>query len=103
MRTTQLPTAALLLFALGACSDDPDSPDATAHTAPAPVLASKHLGPGRVETVLPLTGLTDMPEGIAVDAQGDIFLGNRRLDGDERVGEVLRITPEGRVSVFASL
>jgi sugar lactone lactonase YvrE len=101
MRISLLPPAALLLLALGACSDDPSSPGPAAPTAPA--LASKHLTPGRVETILPLTGLTDMPEGIAVSAQGDIFLGNRRLAGNERIGEVLRITPDGRVSVFATL
>ena len=44
-----------------------------------------------------------MPEGIAVNDQGDIFVGNRRLVGEQRIGEVLRITPDNRVSVFATL
>jgi sugar lactone lactonase YvrE len=56
-----------------------------------------------VEAVLPLTHLTDMPEGIAVSHQGDIFVGNRRLAGDRRISEILRITPDNAVSVFATL
>ena len=102
MRTPALPAAALVLVVLAACSDDPGSFDLGSPAAPElPALASPHLRPGRVESVLPLTTLTDMPEGIAVNAQGDIFLGNRRLDGDHRVGEIVRITPDHRVSVFA--
>jgi sugar lactone lactonase YvrE len=102
MRTPALLAPALLL-ALVACTDDPDSSDPVAGTAPDPALASTHLAPGRVEPVLPLTGLTDMPEGIVVDNQGDIFVGNRRLSGDERIGQVIRITPDHRVSVYATL
>jgi sugar lactone lactonase YvrE len=102
--TLVLVTAAALAAALAACSDDSGSPAADGALAPAPVeLASRHLGSGRSETILPLTGLTDMPEGIAVNDQGEIFLGNRRLDGEQRIGEVLRITPDHRVSVFATL
>jgi len=89
-------TLAAVLLALAACSDDPGPFDP-------PALASTHLGPGRVNTILRLTTLADMPEGIAVNAQGDIFLGNRRLDGDQRVGEIIRITPDHRVSVFATI
>ena len=104
MRTSTLPAAALVVVALTACSDDSGSFDPVSPAAAEPpALASKHLGPGRAESILPLTTLTDMPEGIAVNAQGDIFLGNRRLDGDHRVGEILRITPSHRVSVFATI
>jgi sugar lactone lactonase YvrE len=102
MRTAQLTLTAATLAALAACSDDPGSPGAVLSPEP-PALASAHLAPGRSETILPLTGLTDMPEGIAVNDQGDIFLGNRRLVGERRIGEVLRITPDRRVSVFATL
>src|SRR5262245_41530839 len=102
MRSPALPAAALLL-ALAACRDDFDSTDPAEAAGPEPALASRHLAPGRVEAILPLTGLTDMPEGIAVNNQGDIFVGNRRLAGDERIGQVLRITPDRRVSVYATL
>jgi sugar lactone lactonase YvrE len=104
MRITAFPAVAMLLVALAACSDEPGSlsPLAPAAVEPA-ALASKHLAGGRVETILPLTTLTDMPEGIAVNNQGDIFLGNRRLDGDQRVGEILRITPDHQVSLFATI
>ena len=96
--------AAALLIALAACSDDPGSFDPASPAVPdALTLASKHLAPGRVESILPLTTPTDMPEGIALDAQGDIFLGNRRLVGDHRVGEIIRITPDHRVSRFATI
>lgn len=105
MRTPVFPATALVLMALAACSDDSGSFDPISPTpsAAAPALAARHLGSGRVETILPLTLDTDMPEGIAVNAQGDIFLGNRRLDGDHRVGEIIRITPDHHVSVFATI
>ena len=104
MRTPALPAFALILIALAACSDDLGTFDLASPAAPEPpALASRHLGPGRVETILPLSFLTDMPEGIAVNAQGDIILGNRRLDGDHRVGQIIRITPDHRVSVFATI
>ncbi len=104
MHTPTLSAAAALAVALAACSDDSGSPTSDGPMSPAPVaLGSRHLAPGRVETILPLTGLTDMPEGIAVNDQGDIFVGNRRLVGEQRIGEVLRITPDNRVSVFATL
>jgi sugar lactone lactonase YvrE len=95
--------AAALAAALAACSDDPGSAGEQL-LAPAPAaVASTHLAPGRSATILSLTGLRDMPEGIAVNDQGDIFLGNRRLDGDQRIGEILRITPDHHVSVYATL
>jgi hypothetical protein len=104
MRTPILAAAAALVLALAACSDDPDSASAVALVSPEPVaLASRHLASGRVESVLPLTHETDLPEGIALNRQGDIFVGNRHLKGDQRVSEILRITPDNSVSVFARL
>lgn len=96
--------AAALVVALAACSDDPDSAGAVALVSPEPVaLASRHLAPGRVESVLPLTHETDLPEGIALNRQGDVFVGNRHLKGDQRVSEILRIAPDNSISVFARL
>src|SRR5207249_4141860 len=104
MRSLILTAAAALVVALAACSDDPDSASAAALVSPEPAaLASRHLASGRVESVLPLTRETDLPEGIALDRQGDMFVGNRRLEGDRRVSEILRITPDNSVSVFARL
>jgi sugar lactone lactonase YvrE len=56
-----------------------------------------------VETILTLTRLSDLPEGIAVNHRGDIFIGNRRLVGERRISEILRIAPDNTVSVFATL
>ena len=104
MRTPILAAGAALVVALAACSDDPGSVSAVALVSPEPVaLASRHLAPGRVESVLPLIHETDLPEGIALNRQGDIFVGNRRLEGDLRVSEILRIAPDNSVSVFARL
>jgi sugar lactone lactonase YvrE len=104
MRTPILAAGAALVVALAACSDDPDSASAVALVSPEPVaLASRHLAFGRVESVLPLIHQTDLPEGIALNRQGDIFVGNRRLEGDQRVSEILRITPDNSVSVLARL
>jgi sugar lactone lactonase YvrE len=104
MRIPTLPAAAVLALSLAACSDDPGSPGAAWLVSPEPLAnVSKHLASGRVESVLLLTHLNDMPEGIAVNHQGDIFVGNRRLAGEQRVSEILRITPDNTVSVFATL
>ena len=104
MRSLILTAAATLVVGLAACSDDPDSAGAAALVSPEPTaLASRHLASGRVESVLPLTRETDLPEGIALNRQGDMFVGNRRLEGDRRVSEILRITPDNSVSVFARL
>jgi sugar lactone lactonase YvrE len=98
MGTSALPRAAAFVLVLAACSDGPTPTGIEASLA-----LEKHLAPGRVETVLPLTHLSDMPEGIAVNRQGDIFVGNRRLAGDQRISEILRIAPDNTVSVFATL
>lgn len=65
--------------------------------------AARPLATGQVETVLELTPGTDLLEGIAIDRQGNLFLGNRRLEGDVRVSEILQISPEGVTTVFATL
>lgn len=64
--------------------------------------AGKRLPPGRVETILPLPP-GDSPEGIALDKHGNIYVSNRRTDATGRVSEIRRITPDGAVSVFATL
>jgi sugar lactone lactonase YvrE len=103
MRALALTMAALLMLAAG-CTDDPDATPAEGLLSPQSTFASsRHTPAGRVEAVLPLTHLTDLPEGIAVDHQGDIFVGNRRLTGDRRTSEILRIAPDNSVSVFATL
>jgi len=102
MRHHALTTAAVLIVAATACSDDPGSADAPV-SPEASVVSPRHLAPGRVESVLPLTHLTDLPEGIAVDHQGNVYVGDRRLTGDRRTSEILRISPDNTVSVFATL
>ena len=104
MRILASPAAAVLVLVLAACSDDPSSTGAGGPLSPElTALTRKHLAPGQVRSVLPLTHLIDLPEGIAVDHQGNIFVGNRRLTGDRRTSEILRISPDNAVSVFATL
>jgi hypothetical protein len=38
-----------------------------------------------------------------VDARGTVYVSNRRLAGEQRICEIIAITPEGRRSVFAIL
>ena len=68
-----------------------------------PTAASSPTVPGIVSSVLDLTPVTDMPEGIAIGRDGTIFLGNRRLEGDRRVSEILAIRPDGGISTLAVL
>lgn len=65
--------------------------------------AGKPLPVGSTETVLALRPLIDLPEGIAIDNRGHIFVGNRRLENDTRVSEILEIALDGTVTVFATL
>jgi sugar lactone lactonase YvrE len=58
---------------------------------------------GRAETVLALRPLIDLPEGIAIDPRGHIFVSNRRLENDARVPEILEVALDGTVTVFATL
>jgi sugar lactone lactonase YvrE len=58
---------------------------------------------GTVATAKVLRPLIDMPEGIAIDHRGNIFVGNRRLENALRVAEVLQIRPDGTTWVYATL
>ena len=58
---------------------------------------------GTVVPILDLRPVIDMPEGIAIGRDGTIFLGNRRLEGDERVSEIIAIARGGSVSTIATL
>lgn len=62
--------------------------------------SSKEVNPGEVKTILELPE-GDSPEGIALDRRGNIYVSNRRLEGETRVPEILRISPNGSVSVLA--
>lgn len=73
----------------------------TGQGLPAPVRHS--LPPGQVKSVLALRPLIDLPEGIAIDHRGHIFVSNRRLENDTRVSEILEIALDRTVTVFATL
>jgi sugar lactone lactonase YvrE len=62
----------------------------------------KPLTPGHVQNIFSLHE-GNSPEGIALDRKGYIYLGNRRLEGTDRIPEVWKITPSGEVSLFAEL
>ncbi|MFQ5569996.1 MAG: SMP-30/gluconolactonase/LRE family protein [Rhodothermales bacterium] len=64
--------------------------------------SAKHLLPGQMETILSMPAGESL-EGIALDKRGTIYVGNRRNDETGRISEILRITPDGVVSVFATL
>ena len=65
---------------------------------------AQHLLPGGyTEKVLALRPYIDMPEGIAIDSRGHIFIGNRRLENDARVSEILEIALDGTTTVVATL
>ena len=55
-----------------------------------------------VRTVLALPA-DSRPEGIAVHPTGLVFVGNRRVGGPVTTNEILRISPDGTTSVFATL
>jgi hypothetical protein len=42
----------------------------------------QRLPSGKTEELLELRPLIDMPEGIAIDSRGSIFIGNRRLENE---------------------
>jgi len=69
-----------------------------ASSAPVPKLSA-----GQTEQVVELRPLIDMPEGIAVDHRGNIFVSNRRLENDSRVCEILKIALDGTVTVVATV
>jgi sugar lactone lactonase YvrE len=62
----------------------------------------RQLFPGEVEIIMHLPE-GDKPEGVALDPHGNIYVGNRRQEGNIRFPEILKITPEGSVSVLATL
>ena len=103
------PTCLLsLLFAsasalsLTACSEHlPESPTEPIAARSEPLAPTRALT-GEVETILRLQPVTDMPEGIAFDQRGHLFVSNRRLSGATRVNEILEIAPDNTVSVIAS-
>jgi len=61
----------------------------------APAVHCRPAPRGQAETVVPLRPLIDMPEGIAIDHRGNIYVSNRRLENDSRVCEILRIASDG--------
>jgi sugar lactone lactonase YvrE len=62
----------------------------------------KPLTPGTVEIILEMDE-GNSPEGIALDNQGNLFVGNRKPQGNERVPEVWKITSSGETSRIAEL
>jgi sugar lactone lactonase YvrE len=94
MRSKSAVVAALTFFLVAGLA-------ASAGTATA---GERHtFAPGQVRQVLSLQPLIDMPEGIAVDSRGHIFVSNRRLENGKRVCEILEIARDGTVGVFATL
>src|SRR5690349_14692715 len=86
----------LAALAFAACSDQPD----VLPTSPSrlSITAAPSLTTGQVEAILPLERLLDMPEGIAIDHRGNVYVGNRRLSGDGRAAQIFEITPNGIVT-----
>jgi sugar lactone lactonase YvrE len=94
--------AALVASLLIGCGE-PEGPLSVEETSSDVEGSARPLAPGQVETILELAPGIDLLEGIAIDRQGNLFLGNRRLEGDVRVSEILQISPEGVTTVFATL
>lgn len=55
-----------------------------------------------VSTVLALPA-GSRPEGIAIHPTGLVFVGNRQVGGPVTTNEILRISPDGTTTVFATL
>jgi sugar lactone lactonase YvrE len=62
----------------------------------------KTFTPGTVKVIMELSE-GNSPEGIALDHQGNLFVGNRKPQGNGRVPEVWKITPSGEKSILAEL
>jgi len=60
------------------------------------------LAPGTVENILSLPE-GNSPEGVALDRQGNIYVGNRIFEGTNQIPEIIKITPSGTVSILAVL
>jgi DNA-binding beta-propeller fold protein YncE len=65
-------------------------------------VGGSHLAAGQVETILALPAGSS-PEGVALDSRGNIFVGQRPSPDGAATSEILRIIPDGTVSVFATL
>src|SRR5262245_37576024 len=67
------------------------------------IAGPSRLARGQTEIVRPLQPLIDMPEGIAIDHHGNVYVSNRRLENDYRVSEILKIAPDNTITVLATL
>ena len=108
MRGSALLWGTAFTFCLVGCSDQSISTPSDASSGPSLIPVLGALRPGRVQTVVDLRPLIDMPEGIALDQSGNIFISNRRnssnrVNPDLRVCEILQISPDHTVSVLATL
>jgi sugar lactone lactonase YvrE len=102
LRKALVPSVAVLL-SLAGCSDQSSSPSDALSGPNQTAAVPRSLLPGQVETILDLTPVVDIAEGIIVDDQGNIFVSNNRFERDTRVAEILKIAPDNTVSVFATL
>lgn len=104
MRGMAIIAPSILILSLVTYSDPTVSSPAGASSAQALSAPARQSPPaGRVEQILALRPLIDMPEGIAIDPRGHIFVGNRRLENDTRVSEILEIALDGTFTVVATL
>jgi sugar lactone lactonase YvrE len=60
------------------------------------------LEPGKVMQLL-VFNAGDSPEGIAFDRKGNLYVGNRKPDGNVRIPEIWRISPDGTETLWATL
>lgn len=61
-----------------------------------------HLAAGEVKTILTLPGGSS-PEGVALDLRGNILVGSRPSESGAATSDILRIAPDGTVSLFVTL
>lgn len=84
----------------GAASAQPGATALSAESFGGPAVATA----GQVETVMSLSATpANHPEGVAVDRDGVVFVGNRRAEGGLFVSEILKRDPDGKISTFATL
>ena len=65
-------------------------------------MGGARLSAGQVETILTLP-VGSSPEGVALDRHGNIFVGSRPSESGAATSDILRISPDGSVSVLATL
>lgn len=65
-------------------------------------VGGSHLVAGQVNTILALPAGSS-PEGVALDRRGNIFVGSRPSESGATTSEILRIAPDGIVSIFATI